>query len=139
MKYIFLILVFLIICQKLRAPNEIHYYIAETKSIVFDPLLKAFMMVESNFRTDTINRLGYGGILQIGSQMIEDVNRICKKQGNIKSFTLTDRLDSTKSVEIWYIIQNYYNRSYSFKIACKVWNPTASMKYYQKIGKQLNQ
>ena len=136
MKLIFtLLLIFLTI--QLFAPEAKNIFIEKSDKIKYDPILFAFEKVESNFNTSIINRLGYSGLLQIGPEMIKDVNRICRKQRIIQSFTLTDTLDSTKSVSIWYIIQNYYNRSYSVKIACKVWNPTASKKYYQKIKKEL--
>ena len=101
----------------------------------FEKMINSFMKVESNFDTDTINRLGYGGILQIGQEMTDEVNRICEITGNPARFTLNDRLDSTKSVREWYIYQNYHNPSYDLKKACKGWNPLASSKYYLKIKK----
>ena len=119
-------------------PGAKCFYIERQKEIkLFDPILYAFQAIESNFDTDTINRLGYGGILQIGQEMIDEVNRIYKMKGIIKSCTLTDRLDSTKSVQMWYIVQNYWNPSYEIKKACKVWNPLASIKYYNKIKAKL--
>jgi hypothetical protein len=94
----------------------------------FDPMLYSFMKIESNFRTDVINWLGYGGILQLGQEMINDANRIAHT-----NYILEDRMDSCKSVEIWYIIQNHYNPHYTLTKACKVWNPTASSAYRKKI------
>lgn len=99
----------------------------------YEPMLIAFEFVESSFDTDTVNRLGYGGILQIGQQMVDEVNRINKLSGNTSRFTLSDRLDSTKSTQMWYIVMDYWNPSYDLKRACFVWNPKASNKYYKKI------
>ncbi len=100
---------------------------------VFDKMLWSFMKVESNFDTDTVNRLGYGGVLQIGQSMIDEANRICELTSNPRRFVLDDRLDSLKSVQIWYIVQAHWNPSYELKRACKVWNPEASVNYYKKI------
>jgi|WetSurMetagenome_2_1015567.scaffolds.fasta_scaffold00157_69 hypothetical protein len=137
MKSIFILFLFLLSTHS-KAPDTTVLYIQESQKIqVFDPILYAFMKVESNFQTDVINSLGYAGILQIGPEMIEETNRICELTGNPKSFTLTDRLDSIKSVQIWYIIQNYYNRAYTLENACKLWNPLAGDWYYNKIKRYL--
>jgi hypothetical protein len=104
-----------------------------TPIVVFDPMLYAFEKIESNFNTTVVNSLGYGGILQIGQEMIDEVNRICKLRGIKKRFELSDRLNKTLSEEMWYIVQNHHNPAYGLKKACKVWNPTASHRYYDKI------
>ena len=114
--------------------HEKEFIVIKTEPVVvFDAMLYAFEKIESNFDTKVINKLGYGGILQIGQEMIDEVNRICKKQGIKKHFRLKDRLDKALSEEMWYIVQNYHNPDYSLKRACKVWNPTASKRYYDKI------
>lgn len=113
------------------APGRAELCVPAQKPITYDPILFAFIHVESNNRHDVVNHLGYTGILQIGQEMIDEVNRIQKDQ----VFTISDALDSTKSVRVWYCIQSYKNPSYDLKTACRVWNPTASEKYYEKIQK----
>lgn len=133
-----LILILSFFSLTLKAPDNQGLIIIRSEPVkVFDPMLYAFQKVESNFDTDTINRLGYGGILQIGQEMIDEANRICRIEGINQSFTLTDRLDSTKSVQVWYIVQNYWNPYYTLRKACHVWNPLASVRYYQKIKANL--
>jgi hypothetical protein len=133
MKYLLIILLFLL-SEHAKAPDQSVLYIQEADKIkVFDPILYAFMKVESNFQTDVVNSLGYTGILQIGSEMVSECNRICKLTGNPARFTLSDRVDSIKSIEIWYIIQDYYNRAYNIERACELWNPKAGEWYYNKI------
>lgn len=117
----------------LTAPPNGVIAIAELKPIHYDSMLDAFMFVESSYRTDVVNSLGYTGILQIGEEMVNEVNRICRIKGIPKSFTLTDRLDSTKSVQMWYIVQSYWNPDYTLKKAAKLWNPLATNNYYKKI------
>ena len=104
----------------------------------FDPMLDAFKFIESNFRTDIVNRLGYTGILQLGQEMIDEANRICELTGNPRRFTFPkSALDPIEAVQIWYIVQDYWNPKYDLKKACKIWNPLASKKYYEKIHKRM--
>lgn len=121
------------------APTDQVFYIKQAETIkVFDPMLHAFQKVESNFNTDVVNRLGYTGILQEGPEMIAEANRICEITGNPARFTFPgSALDSLQAVQIWYVVQQYRNPSYSLKIACKIWNPLAGKKYYHKIREQL--
>jgi hypothetical protein len=131
---IFLLLLF---SANMKAPTDTRLTIAEGVRIHYDPMLYSFMAVESNFDTDTVNSLGYGGILQIGSEMIAECNRILGLKGSHLKYVLEDRLDSTKSVEIWYLIQDWHNKKYNLQRACKIWNPKADKRYYQRILKHL--
>ena len=127
----FVILSIFFVCS---APNTAVCYIQEVGLIKpFDPMLHSFIKVESNFNDTVINRLGYGGCLQIGQEMVDEVNRICKKEGNPSRYVLEDRLNRGKSIEMWYIVQNYWNPLYDLKRATKIWNPLASKRYYNKI------
>jgi hypothetical protein len=124
------------VCLAVKAPNNHVFNIIKPNPKNSDKMLYAFQKTESNFRTDVINKLGYTGILQIGQQMIDETNRICKLTKNPARFTIVDALSRAKSVQMWYIVQGYYNPSYDLKIACRVWNPTASAKYYLRIQKE---
>lgn len=139
MRKLLLTILFIFFLGGLYAPVQKAFYIEQGDVInPYVSMLLAFEYVESNFDCDTINRLGYGGILQIGQQMVDEVNRINGITGNKARFTLSDRLDSTKSVQMWYIVMDYHNASYDLKKATKIWNPKASTKYYDKIKKQIN-
>jgi hypothetical protein len=139
MKRMITIIILTLYFSILTAPPNQTIYIAESNEIrIFDPMLYAFQKVESNFDTDVVNHLGYTGILQEGLEMIAEANRICKMTGNPARFKFPGAaLDSLQSVQIWYIVQNYWNVQYTLKKACKVWNPLASNKYYLKIKKEL--
>ena len=129
---ILLILIFLI----LKAPEYRCLWIEKSETItIFDPMLYAFEKVESDFVTDTINKLGYGGILQIGQEMIDEVNKLCVKHNIPYQFTLDDRLDRLKSEHIWRIVQYFHNPKYDLKKACLIWNPKANSKYLMRIKK----
>lgn len=131
-----MIILILLLTTTAKAPIWDSLVIVKPEAIqVFDPMLYSFMAVESNFDTDTINRLGYGGILQIGEEMVNEVNRINEKRKLPERFVLKDRLDSLKAVRMWYIVQGYWNPQYKLRRATHVWNPLASSKYYDKINK----
>lgn len=127
----------LLISVKLMAPSAKSLFIEKIEPVKFDPMLRAFMRVESNFRTNVVNSIGYYGILQIGPEMIEDVNRICRIKGKMPPVSYTIHPDSLKSVEIWYIIQNYYNGAYDLKRASRIWNSKGGEKYYLKVKKAI--
>jgi len=140
MKRMKAILILSLFCAILSAPPFKVAVILQPEAIrVFDPILKAFQMVESSFRTDVVNSLGYTGILQEGPEMIAEANRICLMRGIPDRFTFPESaLDSLQSVKIWYIVQTYWNPNYELRKAAKIWNPLASVNYYAKIKKQLN-
>jgi hypothetical protein len=97
----------------------------------------AFMEVESHFNPKAVGKLDDLGILQERPIMVREANRICKLTGDPRRFNLSDRLDSAKSVEIWYIVQGFWNPDYDLEKAAKIWNPTAGADYLQKIRRAL--
>lgn len=85
---------------------------------VEDPLLRAFMYVESKFKDDVVNPVtGARGVLQILPIMIREVNRIQKDV----TYTWDDAFSIEKSIEIWYKIQHHHNPNYDIGKACRVW------------------
>ena len=134
-----LIILFLLFTLSLKAPSYERIVIVRAESVrPFDPILNAFMFVESNYRTDVVNSLGYTGVLPIGQEMTDEANRIKEMSGSPIRFTFPGcALDSLQSVQIWYTVQSYWNKSYSVKRACKVWNPEASVRYYNKVKSNL--
>ena len=137
MRLIILILL-LLLSSKLMAPEYRHFDIPKADKIVpFDKLLHAFMFVESGYRSDVVNSLGFTGILQEGKSIVDDANRILVLRGFKPRFNYSDRLDSTKSVLIWYAIQSYYNLNYSVYRASVIWNPKGGKEYFEKIKKAM--
>lgn len=62
------------------------------------------------------------GILQITEDGVREANRICKLLNIKKHFSMNDRWDPHKSIEMWYIIQGYRNPKYDLTIASRIWN-----------------
>jgi len=100
---------------------------------------------ESNFNPKAYNKREHAaGILQIRPIMINHINWILQKQGKDMSFTLADRFDSTKSVKMYYIYQEYHNPNYDPKLAVYLWNggqpryKKMSHKYWLDIKSKLD-
>jgi hypothetical protein len=88
-----------------------------------DKILEAIMEKESNFNTKAVNRKENAvGILQIRPIMVREVNNILRQRGDSIFYSLSDRLDSTKSVEMYYTFQKARNPEYDPQIACYLWN-----------------
>ena len=84
------------------------------------------------------------GVLQIRPIMIKDVNRILSKKNIPKVYTLKDRWNKTKSIEIFYIIQEYYSPNGTPERVARVWNggpngykKPQTLAYWHKVKEQL--
>jgi len=84
-----------------------------------EKVLLVFFLQESNLDTLAYNKTEEAlGILQIRPVMLEDANRILGEE----KFKLEDRLCVEKSVEMFWIIQNYYNPNLDLELAAHIWN-----------------
>ena len=83
----------------------------------WDNLIKAIIKVESNGRSSSYSGDSVG-VLQISSIMIEEVNDIL----GFERYSLKDRYDSLRSVEIFNIYQKHHNPALNHKRACQLWN-----------------
>lgn len=87
-------------------------------------ILSAIAMVESNDNCNAVGRNGELGHLQITPICVEDVNRILGRQ----AYTLEDRRDRTKSVEMFHIYVNHYaterrlGRPVTLEDVVRIWN-----------------
>jgi hypothetical protein len=88
-----------------------------------DILIKAIAMVESKNGKIMIGEdTTCVGLLQIKRELVDEVNRIIKiKHLKYKYFKYNDRLNNTKSIEMYYIYQQFWNPNYEFKRACNIW------------------
>jgi hypothetical protein len=97
--------------------EEFYYYKYKIKD-----LLDAIINVESS-DNDSAYHSGEDavGCLQIRQCMVNDVNRILKRQGIDKRFTYFDRWNRNKSIEMFNIYVDYYNLTTAEEIA-RCWN-----------------
>jgi len=85
-------------------------------------LLSAIIHVESSGRDSAYNvREDAVGCLQIRKCMVDDVNRILRRQGKIERFVYDDRWLRTKSIKMFEIYCNHYGLTTAEEIA-RCWN-----------------
>jgi hypothetical protein len=96
---------------------------------------QALIWVESKGDSKAVGKLDDIGVLQIRPIIVEDCNRILK----CETFTLEDRLDSLKSVEMFNIIQDHYNPQHDYHWALKLWNSGAPLSYHRKVMDKFNE
>jgi hypothetical protein len=104
--------------------------------IAIDTLLNAVMAVESNFDTMAYNeKENAAGVLQIRPIMVSEVNRLLGED----KYTLKDRWNKTKSIEMFNVIRLHLKGASDEQIA-RVWNGgynghniPQTIQYWQKV------
>lgn len=86
------------------------------------------------------------GALQIRPIMVREVNRILKLQKINKRFSLKDRFERDKSIEMFYIWKNHHHKNSEPEVIARNWNGgpkgfklNRTLKYWNKVEQQLNQ
>jgi hypothetical protein len=118
--------------------------------ITDERLVSALILVESRGNDSAIgDRHLVGneaiGALQIRPIMVKEVNRILKIQKSDKRFTLKDRFERDKSIEMFYIWKNYHHKDSEPEVIARNWNGgpkgyklNRTIKYWNKVENQLN-
>ena len=104
-----------------------------------DTLLNAVMAVESNFDTLAYNeKENAAGVLQIRPIMVREVNRLLGED----KYTLKDRWNKAKSIEMFNVIRSHTKNATNEKIA-RNWNggwnghkKQSTLRYWNKVKKQ---
>ena len=95
--------------------------------------IEALIWVESKGDSSAIGEGDCVGILQITPVYVKDANRLLGKE----VYTLEDRFDRQKSIELFNIIQGHYNKSKDIDRAIKLHNPRAGKRYANDIKGKL--
>ena len=106
--------------------------------IPIDTLLNAVMAVESNFDSMAYNsKENAAGVLQIRPIMVREVNRLLGED----KYTLKDRWNKAKSIEMFNVIRSHTKNATDEKIA-RNWNggwnghkKQSTLKYWNKVKK----
>lgn len=104
-------------------------------SLDWEDFTRALIWIESKGDSKAIGSKDDTGVLQITPILLQDCNRILKTE----KFTLEDRLDSLKSVEMFNIIQDHYNPQHDYHLALKIWNGKAPLSYHRKVMDKFNE
>tara|TARA_A200000159_G_scaffold163458_1_gene189738 strand:- start:765 stop:1277 length:513 start_codon:yes stop_codon:yes gene_type:complete len=120
----------------------------EIKPIVrnLDDLVEAMVWVESEGNpTAYAKRENAAGVLQIRPIMVNDVNRILNKNDDNRFYTLDDRWDREKSIEMFYVFVDYYHKESSYEKIARCWNggpkglqKKQTKRYWKKVRNTLN-
>ena len=133
--------------------------IAKVDTVKRDLLLEAIIVVESNGNDSCIGDKNLGrpsvGCLQIRPIMVREVNRLLRKQKIKKKYTLNDRYNRKKSIEMFYIWRDYHHSEDSDEVIARCWNggpkgwkkkstnyywaKVVKEKYWLKIEEQIGQ
>ena len=109
------------------------------------PLIDALMWVESRCDTSAYcKREDAVGVLQIRPIMLREVNRILDLKGSSTIYTLEDRWNRDKSIQMFNVIANYYHETSSYEKIARCWNggpkglqKKQTQKYWRKVQKRL--
>ena len=113
-------------------------------------LVSALILVESRGDDSAIgDRHIVGGeavgALQIRPIMVREVNRILKIQKSNKRYTLKDRYDRQKTIEMFYVWKNFHHKDSDFETIARNWNGgpkgyknSRTLKYWNKVQKELD-
>ena len=104
--------------------------VVEEKVIIekrpIEPLVNALIQVESRGNSQAVGDTHLDspsiGLLQIRPIMVREVNRILKLKGTDYKYKLSDRKDSTKSVEMFYIWYEFHHKDDDFETIARSWN-----------------
>lgn len=85
----------------------------------YDKLINAIAHVESKHNEKLVSKnKTHVGLLQISKITVDECNRII----GMKKYTYQDRYDKNKSIEMFFIIQNFYNKKGDIEKAIRLWN-----------------
>ena len=118
--------------QTVKTCNSLHRDKTTPVTDEWQELINAIAFVESTNNPKAKNGQSVG-LLQITPIYVAECNRILGEE----RYTLRDREDSVKSIEMFNVYNDYYNEDKDLEKAIKLHNPKASNKYRNKIINQL--
>ena len=89
----------------------------------------ALIQVESGGKDNALGTKNDTGCLQITPILVKEVNRLQSD----RRYTMNDALNRKRSIEMYNIIQGYYNPEKDLHLALKIWNPKAPLSYHKKV------
>ena len=126
--------------------DSLQYTIDSLQNEIWDnSILDALIHVES-CNNDSAYRASEDavGCLQIRKTMVNDVNRILKRQKSSLRFTYNDRWSRNKSIQMFNIYCKHYNLTTAEEIA-RCWNGgprginnPATVRYWKKVKDKIN-
>lgn len=91
--------------------------------------------MESGGDSNAVGKANDVGVLQITSIIVEECNRILGDS----VYSLEDRYDKQKSIEMFNIVQKHHNPKRNIHLALKIWNSKANLEYHKKVENKYNE
>ena len=108
-------------------------------------VVEAIAQVESEGHPELVSKNGlYVGYLQISKILVRQVNQIL----GTKAYTYNDRYDKQKSIEMFIIFQEHYNKEGNMEMAIRLWcsgdlrcmsRKRASDGYYRRVMRKYSE
>jgi len=110
-----------------------------------NPLISAMILVESGGNDSAYCKSEEAvGCLQIRPIMLRECNRILKLKKSSKRYTLVDRWDRVKSIEIFHIVNQHHNKIGTYEAIARSWNggpkwakKSNTKRYWRKVKRQI--
>jgi hypothetical protein len=81
------------------------------------------MYAESRGKDNAYNKSSdAAGCLQIRPVMLKEINRILENIGSDERYSLEDRFDRKKSIEMFTIWRLYHHQGHSYEVISRNWN-----------------
>lgn len=113
----------------LKTDTVVVYVDRCVENVDWDAFIEALIWVESNNNPNAAGKANDVGVLQITPIIVEECNRLLGDS----VYSLEDRYDRQKSIEMFNVIQNKYNPDKCPHWALKLWNPKSSYDYHIKV------
>ena len=116
---------------------------AQNESYDWNKVIDAIIKVESKGNSSAKSK-DCVGILQIRPILVADCNEYLQMKKSKKRYSLSDRLSSKKSKEMFILYQKRYNQTNNVEKAIRLWNGGCGYSvakteaYYQKVMKHYN-
>jgi hypothetical protein len=109
------------------------------------PLIEAIIYVESRGNDSAYNKQsGATGCMQIMPIMVKEVNRINKIRNSDQKYTLEDRWDRNKSIEMFLIWKDFHHKNSDYEVISRHWwggpkygKEECSIFYWERVKENL--
>lgn len=131
-----------IIMMAMMATGEANARKTNNNEFDWNSVMDAITYVESRGNPNAVNGNNCGA-MQITPGLVQDCNKILKRRGIDKRYTLKDRFNVKKSREMFVLIMSHYNPTNNIERGIRMWNGgccykvKSTQRYYQKVMAQL--
>lgn len=116
------------------------------EEMIKSAFISSIIQVESKGRDNAKSRDGSAGPMQIKPVLVKDINRILSHRGEDLRFSLKDRFNREKSIQMFWIYQSFYGKQEdTYEVMARRWNggpmghkKKGTNKYWRKVNRHFN-